>query len=255
MDIITKNDNSHDFLLLIEKWQEITKPGNFQFNFDSNLNQKVWVPDNRTRDENMRWEQVNWSCCSETTKNKQMRRRLFRIQQTKSGFEYRANKQKAENVSNTEEIDVLNPSANFPNVDKKDNDIAEKTIHYIQVNHVIEKPKAKKAETKNFLGSWIQLYGCFRDPHTQDFGWSETAASEVMREKPSKNKSPRKNFFPFRASLPNNSARYLRAAQSWSPSTEKTSNGRVPLPTPELNENAGREHFFLVIGDERKHWQ
>ena len=49
-------------------------------------------------------------------------------------------------MSSTEEIAVVRQTANFPTVDLKDYVIAENTIHYIQVNHVIEKIKNAEAE-------------------------------------------------------------------------------------------------------------
>ena len=54
MDIINKRGESPETLPVIEKRQEITKPGNIRFKFDGNLNRKVWVPrrpDKRGRDE------------------------------------------------------------------------------------------------------------------------------------------------------------------------------------------------------------
>ena len=57
-----------------------------------------------------------------------------------------------ENVSSTEQSETARLTACFPIVDVKDYDIAEKTFHYIQVNHMIEKPKIVSAETEeNFM--------------------------------------------------------------------------------------------------------
>ena len=61
------------------------------------------------------------------------------------------NKNELERVSSPEESRMAKSSSNFPIVDRKDYHIAEKTIHYIQVNHVIEKPKTKNAEAKEKL--------------------------------------------------------------------------------------------------------
>ena len=54
-------------------------------------------------------------------------------------------------MSSTEESDVVEPWAFFPILDLKDYDIAEKTIHYIQVNHIFGKPTLKNAEAKENL--------------------------------------------------------------------------------------------------------
>ena len=45
----------------------------------------------------------------------------------------------------------MKPSAMSPIVDPKDYDIPEKTIHYIQINHVIEKPKTKNTDAEENL--------------------------------------------------------------------------------------------------------
>ena len=49
-------------------------------------------------------------------------------------------------MSSTKKIEVACPTASFPIVDLKDYDVAEKTIHYIHVNHITEKPKLVNAE-------------------------------------------------------------------------------------------------------------
>ena len=53
------------------------------------------------------------------------------------------NKGKPELLSSTEQIDVAKASPSFPILNVKDYDFAKKTIHYIQVNLVIEKPGLK----------------------------------------------------------------------------------------------------------------
>ena len=42
--------------------------------------------------------------------------------------------------SSAEESEVAKSSSNFPIVYFKDYDIAKKSIHFIQINHVIDKP-------------------------------------------------------------------------------------------------------------------
>ena len=48
----------------------------------------------------------------------------------------------------TEESDMVEPSANFPIVDSRDYDVAEKTMYYFQVNHVIDRPKTQNAKSE-----------------------------------------------------------------------------------------------------------
>ena len=57
----------------------------------------------------------------------------------------------SEIVASTEESEVERPTTSFSMVDLKDYDIAEKTIHYIQVNHTIKVPKIVNAEANENL--------------------------------------------------------------------------------------------------------
>ena len=52
-DINNKRDKNPETFRMVEKRQEITKPGNIRFRFDSNVNQKVWVPQ-KTRQQTKR---------------------------------------------------------------------------------------------------------------------------------------------------------------------------------------------------------
>ena len=61
------------------------------------------------------------------------------------------NEQEIKNMSNTEENDVVKPSANFSIAVLEEYDIFEKAIDYIQVKHVLEKPKKKKAALRRNL--------------------------------------------------------------------------------------------------------
>ena len=51
-------------------------------------------------------------------------------------------------MSSTKESDVVKLSESFPIFDLKEYDIAEKTIHFIQVKHASEKPKVKNDESE-----------------------------------------------------------------------------------------------------------
>ena len=53
-----------------------------------------------------------------------------------------------ETVCSTEERQVAEFSSIFSIVELKDYDVAEKTIHYTQINHVIDKPKTKFQKQK-----------------------------------------------------------------------------------------------------------
>ena len=70
----------------------------------------------------------------------------FEFNELRASSSTEQNENEPENVSSTEESEVVKPSATFPMVDL-DYDIAEKTIPYIQFNHV-EKPKTKNIDPK-----------------------------------------------------------------------------------------------------------
>ena len=46
----------------------------------------------------------------------------------------------AKKIPSTKKSEVVRPTANFPTVDLYNYDITEKTIDYIQVRHITEKP-------------------------------------------------------------------------------------------------------------------
>ena len=54
-------------------------------------------------------------------------------------------------MSSTEESEVARPTGSFRILDLKDYDIAEETINYIHVNHMIKKPKIVYAEAEENL--------------------------------------------------------------------------------------------------------
>ena len=81
-------------------------------------------------------------------------RRYLEFNEPKASSSMEQNENVPENVpqtSSTKESDVVKPSAIFFNFDLKDNDVAEKTIHYIQVTHVIEEQNLKNAEVEENL--------------------------------------------------------------------------------------------------------
>ena len=56
-----------------------------------------------------------------------------------------------EPVSSNGENGVAKSSSNLPIVDLKEYDIAEKTIHFIHIDHVIDKTKIKSTEAEEKL--------------------------------------------------------------------------------------------------------
>ena len=56
-----------------------------------------------------------------------------------------------ENVPSTKKSEVARPTASFPIVVLKDYELAEKTIHYIQFNHLIQKPEIVNAKAEENL--------------------------------------------------------------------------------------------------------
>ena len=67
---------------------------------------------------------------------------IFPVQWTERKHEYRDEPTKIHRKCvEHQKKEVARPTASFPTVDLKKYHIAEKTIHLIQVNHMIEKPK------------------------------------------------------------------------------------------------------------------
>ena len=137
------------FFGYLKKKQEVTKPGSLRFEFDSNLNRKVLVfmrPDKRGTNgvaaiDSRLLFRDNW------------RNRLgggyFEFNEPMASTSTDRNRQEStKNVSSTYEREVVRPAANFFIVDLIAYDIAEKTIFYIQVNHMIEKPNIVNAKAE-----------------------------------------------------------------------------------------------------------
>ena len=75
--------------------------------------------------------------------------RYFEFHEPRANASRKRNKQELEKVSRTEESDVVPPTATFRVIDLKNFDSADKKKHYIQVNHVIEKPMIYKTEAES----------------------------------------------------------------------------------------------------------
>ena len=151
MDVISKKDKSPETVLLIEKRQEITKHGDLRFKFNTDLNRKVWVPRRSGRGGRDEMAAIDLELLSKNNERNRWGGAYFKLNGLRASSTTERNKQKPENVSSTEESDMVQPPANFPIVDSKDYDNAEKTIHDIQINHVIAKPKTKSDEADEIL--------------------------------------------------------------------------------------------------------
>ena len=100
--------------------------------------------------------------------NNRWRGGYFEFNEPKAISSMGKSKHKLENVSRTEKSEVVKLSANVPFVDLKDYDIAKKTIHYMQINHVVEEPKIKDADgCRKKLGEGRgQFYSGHGNPNT-----------------------------------------------------------------------------------------
>ena len=155
--IINKQEKSPETLRLIARRKEITKPGNLRFKFDSSLSRKVWVPrrpNKRGRDE---VAEIDLELLFRNNEKNRWGGGYFEFNELKpSSSKGKPNTSEQyttepEPISSTEENEVAKSSSDIPIADLKDYDIAEKTIHYIQINHVIDIPKTKSAEAaENF---------------------------------------------------------------------------------------------------------
>ena len=129
MDIIEKKKNSPEIFRLKKKAAGKQKNRKTSVEIEQQFKQKKMVSETTGQnDRDSSRLQCNWNYCSE-------------IKKRRGGGHFELAEPKA--CSSTEECEVSKSSSNSPIVDLKDYDIIEKTIQYIQVNHVIEKPKMK----------------------------------------------------------------------------------------------------------------
>ena len=156
-DIIYKREKSPETLRLIDRRQETTKASNLRFKLVKSLNRKVWLH-RRTgkrgrnevaiidldlffRDERNRWGGGNFELNEPTASTN-----------TKRNTSSKRSKQElSENVLSIGEGEVVRPTISFCIVDLKDCNVAEKTILYIQMNHMIERTKIANAEAEENL--------------------------------------------------------------------------------------------------------
>ena len=150
MDNINERRKSPETLRLVERRQVITKWSSLWFKFDSIFRPNLWVP--RPRDKRKRDEvaATDLELLSRNNEKNKWRGSFIEFNEPKASST-RDQTNELENVSNTEESDVVKPPAKFSILDLKDNDIAERTAYYFQLNHVIEKPIAKSTEAEEIL--------------------------------------------------------------------------------------------------------
>ena len=126
MDMINKREKSPQTNRLSEKGQ---KPGNFRFEFDSNLIQKMWEPkqpDKRGRDQ---VAAIDLELLFRNNERNRWGGGYFEFDEPRASTTTDRNQQESiESVSSTEDSERARPTANFTIVDLNDYDIAEKTI-------------------------------------------------------------------------------------------------------------------------------
>ena len=138
MDETNKSDNCPETYRLVMKRQEITKPEKLWFRIHGNLNRKMWLP---RRPGRRRRDVMASSYLELLFRNNEKNRwggGCFEINEPSAGTRTERKKQEPENVSSTAKCDVVRPTANFSIVELKKYDIADKTTHYVQLNHLIE---------------------------------------------------------------------------------------------------------------------
>ena len=114
----------------------------------SNLNRKIWIPRRPDKKEREDVAAIDSKPLFRNIEKNRWGGGYFKFNEPKTSSGMEQNKNEPENVSTTEESDVVKPSTNFPIVDRKDYDIAESMILYTQVNHEIEKPKKRTSKPK-----------------------------------------------------------------------------------------------------------
>ena len=116
----------------------------------------IWTEKNgylkdRTKKGETNWPKMVWNSYPEKRKNRWIGE-YFEFNEPRTCTSTGKNKQQpAENVSSTEENDVVRPIAIFLVVDLQDYEFSEKASHYAQVNHKIEKTKIVFAEGEENL--------------------------------------------------------------------------------------------------------
>ena len=144
MEIINKLKKSPETLRSIGRWKELRKPGKLQIDFDS----KSMGP----QTSGQIWERRGGSKDSKLLFRNKEKKRLdggyFELNEPKTISSTEQSKQEPENVSSIEESRVAKTSVNFPIVNLENCDLAVKTIHFIQVNHVSDNRKKRMPKPK-----------------------------------------------------------------------------------------------------------
>ena len=121
-------------------------------------------------------------------------------------------------MPSSKKTDVVLPTANFLIVGLTDYDIEKKTKHYIQVNHVIEKPTIKMPkQIKNLKTAEFNVMVDLKTFFSQNFiFWSKTATTEDTVAKQPKKRAPKK-VSPVLTELTERFFYYLLATKLFSP--------------------------------------
>ena len=117
MDMINRRNKSPKIFRLVEKRQKITKPGNLQFKFHSNLNRKVCLSrrlDKRGRDE---VAAIDLELLFRNNKKNRWGGGYFKFNEPRTSTSMQKNRQ--ETLSINEESEVVPPTASSPILDLK----------------------------------------------------------------------------------------------------------------------------------------
>ena len=89
----------------------------------------------------------------------QMRWWIFGVQRSEGRHDYREDPSRIHpNVLSTGKSEVTRWTSSFSIADLKQYDIAEKTIHYTQVIHVVDKPEIVNAEAKENFEKAVSVF-------------------------------------------------------------------------------------------------
>ena len=121
-------------------------------------------------------------------------------------------------------------------------------------------PRKRKAEVKKrqcrkkFEKNRLQFCIWLENPDTQNFGWSEIAATENMGEKKQNDGAP-ELFFRFSTKPQMIRFDFWRRQNCDPRRTEKAGSGRTTLRSPGFSENASRKEYFLVVPKQEGLWE
>ena len=154
MDIIDKRRKILEILRLLKRRQEIRKPGNLQFKFGNNSNRKYGSLDDR-KNKKDKAAAIDLELLFRITKKNRWGVGYFEFKKPEASSGTEQSKNKPEPVSNTVECEVAKSLSNFPIVDLKDFDIAEKTIHIVISTMWLKNWKWRTTKQKKIGENWV----------------------------------------------------------------------------------------------------